>query len=105
MHLYKICFFVPDDHKEKVKTAMFSAGAGKIGNYDACSFETSGTGQFRALPGSQPFLGEQNKIEKVSEYKVEMVCDGKFISDVISALKKSHPYETPAYEVFKMEEF
>lgn len=103
--MYKICFFVPEEHKEKVKAAMFSAGAGKIGLYDACSFEISGVGQFRALPGSQPFIGEQNKIERVAEYKVEMVCDNVHVSKVIQALKSTHPYETPAYEVFKMENF
>lgn len=103
--MYKICFFVPKDQKEKVKTAMFLAGAGKIGNYDSCAFEVVGVGQFRALSGSKPFIGEQNILEKVEEYKVEMFCEAKLIKEVIDALKKNHPYETPAYEVFKMEKF
>lgn len=103
--MYKICFFVPKEEKERVKAAMFLAGAGKIGNYDSCAFEFQGRGQFRALEGSNPFIGEQNKLEFVDEYKVEMVCSEQTIQNVVFALKKNHPYETPAYEVFKMEKF
>lgn len=103
--MYKICFFVPVDQKEVVKTAMFAAGAGKIGHYDSCSFETKGLGQFRALAGSKPFVGEQNKIEIVTEYKIEMVCAEDVVKAVIEAMKKHHPYETPAYDVIKMEKF
>lgn len=103
--MLKISFFVPVDHSEKVKTAMFSAGAGKIGNYDCCSFETSGTGQFRALKGASPFIGAINQIEKVDELKVEMVCDEKFIRAAITAMKENHPYEVPAYDIIKLENY
>lgn len=96
---------MPADHKEVVKNAMFAAGAGKIGNYDCCSFETLGSGQFRPLSGSQPFIGEQNKIEQVTEYKIEMVCAESMVKAVVEAMKKYHPYETPAYDVIKMENF
>ncbi len=102
--MYKIAFFVPLTHSELVKTAMFEAGGGKIGNYDSCSFETLGTGQFRPLTGSNPFLGQKNLIEKVPELKVEMVVKNELISAVISAMKKTHPYEEVAYEVFRMED-
>ncbi len=103
--MYKICFYVPNDFTEIVKEALFEAGAGKIGNYDQCSWQCTGRGQFRAMEGSKPFIGKQNKLEIVDEYKVELVCDEKSIKMAIKALKSSHPYEEPAYEVYKLENF
>lgn len=103
--MYKLCFFVPETHLEQVKSALFSAGAGRIGNYDSCSWQTRGVGQFRALTGSDPYCGEQGQLELVDEYKVEMVCESKRIESVVDALKGAHPYETPAYEVFRLESF
>ena len=103
--MYKICFFAPIEHTEKVKEALFAAGAGKIGQYDCCSWQTAGSGQFRALTGSQPFIGKQDKLETVDEYKIELVCDSEHINAAIQALKASHPYEEPAYEVYKLEKF
>lgn len=94
-------FYVPKTHLEKVKDAVFKAGAGRIGNYDNCSFEIEGIGQFRPLAGSRPFLGTEDKVEKVFEVKVEMVCEEKFLVDIVQALKNSHPYETPAYYAIK----
>ena len=102
--MYKLVFFVPETHVEEVKAAVFSAGAGKIGDYDCCSWQVLGEGQFRALEGSKPFVGEHNKIHKVSEYRVELVCENTFITQAISALKSSHPYEEPAYDVWKLED-
>ena len=101
MSVLHISFYVPAEYAEKVKSAMFSAGAGKIGNYDSCSFESEGIGQFRALPGSSPFIGKQDSLEKVRELKVEMVCEGAAIGPVIKAMKDTHPYETPAYYVIE----
>lgn len=97
-----LAFYVPLTHLEKVKDAVFAAGAGKMGNYDRCSFETKGSGQFRALEGSSPFLGSQGQVESVEEMKVEMVVEEDKIEAVVSALKKAHPYETPAYYAIKM---
>ncbi len=99
--MYKISFFVPETHLESVKSAMFVAGAGKIGLYDCCAWQVKGQGQFRALEGSTPFLGEQNQVESVEEYRVEMVCDEVYIRKAIQVLLDTHPYETPAYDVIK----
>jgi hypothetical protein len=96
-----ISFYVPVKDAEKVKDAMFQAGGGKIGNYDYCSFEVKGQGQFRPLPGSHPTIGSECKLETVEELKVEMVCEDDLAEAVITALKKSHPYETPAYYAIK----
>lgn len=101
--MYKICFYVPLDHAEKVKNAMFEKGAGKIGNYGCCAFQIIGEGQFMPLEGSNAFIGSLDKLEKVPELKVEMVCDESFIHDVITALKQAHPYEEPAYQVLRCE--
>lgn len=103
--MFKICFYVPVSHTDEVKKAMFASGAGKIGNYSCCSWQILGEGQFMPLEGSHAFIGEEGILEKVSEYKVEMVCDEAHIHAVMTALKKSHPYEEPAYQVWRLEEF
>ena len=103
--MYKICVFVPETAVEQVKQAMFAAGAGKIGDYDSCCWQTMGQGQFRPLEGSSPFIGEQNRIETVAEYRIEMVCADELIKDAVAAMKNSHPYEEPAYDVWKLEDF
>jgi hypothetical protein len=99
--MLKLTFYVPVESCEVVKNALFDAGAGKIGNYDRCSFETAGTGQFRALEGANPTIGKLGIVKKISEVRVEMVMNDHILIDVIKALKSSHPYETPAYDVVK----
>lgn len=103
--MYKICVFVPESAVEQVKQSMFAAGAGKIGDYDSCCWQTLGQGQFRPLEGSSPFIGEQNRIETVAEYRIEMVCADELIKDAVAAMKNSHPYEEPAYDVWKLGDF
>jgi structural hemagglutinin/hemolysin toxin protein RtxA len=103
--MYKICFYVPPTHIEPVKNALFNAGAGKIGNYSCCSWQTLGEGQFMPLENSEAFIGEINQLETVSEYKIEMVCEAAHIVNAIEALKKFHPYDEPAYHVFRIEAF
>ena len=103
--MYKLCVYVPATHLEVVKTALFAAGAGRIGNYDSCCWHTLGKGQFRPLDGSRPYLGQQGVVEQVEEYKVELVCDADRIVPVVAALRQSHPYEEPAFDVTRVEEF
>lgn len=103
--MYKLSFFVPPSHVEQVKCAVFAAGAGRIGAYDSCSWQVLGQGQFRPLDGSQPFLGQTGEIEQVQEWKVELVVADDLIAAAVVALKQSHPYETPAYEVWKLADF
>ncbi len=100
--MYKICVFIPESHLDAVKTAMFQAGAGRIGDYDSCAWQTLGQGQFRPLENSSPFIGTQGQVETVAEYKVEMVCADTIIKPVITAMKQAHPYEEPAYDVWKL---
>jgi hypothetical protein len=103
--MYKLAFFVPPSHVEQVKSALFAAGAGRIGAYDSCSWQVLGQGQFRPLDGSQPFIGQTGEIEQVEEWKIELVVADELIREAVAALKSSHPYETPAYEVWKLEDF
>ena len=103
--MYKLTVFVPDEALEQVKSALFAAGAGSIGNYEQCCWQVLGTGQFMPLAGSTPHIGEQNTLESVNEWRVEMVVDDAFIIAAITALKSAHPYETPAYDVIKVLDF
>lgn len=100
--MYKIITFIPLDEKEKVKSAMFQAGGGHIGNYDLVCFESQGIGQFRPVEGSSPFLGTQGEIARVPEARIEMVCADEVLKEVVEALKHAHPYETPAYDVIQL---
>ncbi|WP_462379046.1 NGG1p interacting factor NIF3 [Pseudomonas sp. Marseille-QA0892] len=100
--MYKLCFFVPESHLEPVKSAVFAAGGGRIGDYEACSWQTLGEGQFRPGPGADPYLGTRGQLEKVTEWKVEMVVADQHIQAAVTAMKKTHPYETPAYQVWAL---
>jgi structural hemagglutinin/hemolysin toxin protein RtxA len=101
--MYSIVFYVPDSHLQVVKEALFEAGAGKIGNYSHCAWQTKGQGQFRPLNGSHPFQGKHDQLETVKEYRVEMVCEKHCIKQAVAALKTAHPYEAPAYQVILLE--
>ncbi|KQQ66434.1 NGG1p interacting factor NIF3 [Pseudomonas sp. Leaf127] len=103
--MYKLAFFVPTSHLEPVKSALFAAGAGRIGDYDHCAWQVPGQGQFRPLDGSQPFIGQGGVVEQVEEWKVELVVADEHIRAAVAALRLSHPYETPAYDVWRLEDF
>ena len=100
--MYKLGFYVPASHLEQVKAALFTAGAGRIGNYDSCCWQTPGQGQFRALEGSRPYLGQQGKVETIEEYRVELVFDASLLEPVVAALRRAHPYEEPAFVVVQL---
>ncbi|MEE2603639.1 hypothetical protein [Alcanivorax sp. NBRC 102024] len=101
---YKLCFYVPTSHVEQVKNAIFEAGAGHMGDYDACCFQTLGQGQFRPLEGSNPYIGETGgDVEVVEEYRVETICPASRVQTVISALRLAHPYEEPAIDLWRLE--
>ena len=103
--MYKLTVFVPEEALEQVKSALFAAGAGKIGDYEQCCWQVQGSGQFMPLAGSQPNIGAQDKLETVDEWRVEMVVATARIKAVIEALKQAHPYETPAYDVIEVLDF
>ncbi len=96
--LLKLSTYVPHEHAEKVKEALFSAGAGHIGNYSECSFTTVGEGTFKGGDGSNPVYGEKNIRFKGHESKIEVILESHKQSQIFSALKEAHPYEEVAYE-------
>ncbi len=100
--MYKLCFYVPETHLEKVKTALFAVGAGKYMAYDHCCWQVRGEGQFRPLKTSAPFIGTTDQLEKIQEFKVEMICSDAIIKPAVQCLLKIHPYEKPAYEAYKI---
>ena len=100
--LFLFTFYVPVDFVEEVKSAVFEAGAGKLGNYDCCCWMTLGQGQFKPLENSSPCLGTKDQITLVDEYKVEMICCEEIAADVAVAFKKAHPYEEPAFYFTKV---
>ncbi|WP_027858940.1 Nif3-like dinuclear metal center hexameric protein [Marinobacterium jannaschii] len=100
--MYKLSFFVPQDDLEAVKQALFDAGVGRIGGYDCCCWQTLGQGQFRPLAGSNPHNGQQGEVERLPEWKVEMVCSDALIRQAVATLKQAHPYEEVAYDVWQL---
>jgi len=100
--MYQIVVYVPESHLEVVKQALFKAGAGRIGDYDSCAWQSKGEGQFRPLVGSKPYLGQRGQLESVIEYKVELVCQDELLHRAIAAMLEAHPYETPAYSVWSL---
>ena len=100
--MYKIEFYVPDSYLDTVKNALFEAGAGKIGEYDHCCWQVEGVGQFRPSADSNPHIGEKGTLERLPEWKVELVCDDNFVKMSVNALIESHPYEEPAYNIMKI---
>jgi dinuclear metal center YbgI/SA1388 family protein len=99
---YKLVVFAPVDSVAKISNAVFEAGAGWIGNYSKCSYQAQGTGTFLPLEGSKPAIGKRGKLEKVPEIRFETIVPAEKLDNVIVAMKKTHPYETPAYDVFKL---
>jgi dinuclear metal center YbgI/SA1388 family protein len=98
--LSKIIVFVPATHVEKVANEMSEAGAGIIGNYESCSFRVEGTGTFKGTSASNPFLGKQRSYERVREVRLEMVAPTARAHSIIEAIKRVHPYEEVAYDVY-----
>ncbi|HOK96805.1 MAG TPA: Nif3-like dinuclear metal center hexameric protein [Anaerohalosphaeraceae bacterium] len=98
---YKVITFVPDNAVNEVAEALYAAGAGAIGSYSHCGFQTAGVGTFKPLTGAHPAIGKIGQIERVDEIRLETVVSAEKVSAVIAALRKSHPYETPAFDVFR----
>lgn len=103
LFMYLIFVYVPESHVTTVKEAMFSAGAGKMGNYSRCSWQVAGEGQFCPEVGSNAYIGQIGSVEKVNEFKVETFCaNADDVDRVIAAMKQAHPYEVPAFGVIEL---
>ena len=102
---YKLVVHSPLTHSEIIRDALGKVGAGKVGNYDFCSFSYFGTGRFRGNEESKPAIGAPGQLEEVGEESIEVVVEESTLRLAIQKLKKVHPYEEPAYEVYKLEDF
>lgn len=100
--MFKIITFVPIQDAQKVRQAMGDAGAGVLGNYYHASFSTRGVGRFTPSQGAHPKIGEVNKPQEVEEEKIEVICTGDKVKKVISAIKKTHPYEEIPLEIYQL---
>jgi hypothetical protein len=100
----KFVVFTPLSHSDIVRKALADAGAGKIGNYDSCSFSSIGTGRFRGNSNSNPAIGKAEVYESVEEEKIEVIVPRNILHDVIAAVKKVHPYEEMAFDVYALED-
>ncbi len=103
-NLLKLVVFVPAGYEENLRDGIASAGAGWIGSYSHCTFQSAGTGTFLPLENTEPFIGERGKLEKVDEFRLETVLPASRQKEVKEALLQNHPYEEPAYEFYKLEE-
>ncbi len=98
---YKLITFIPKDAVNTVAEALYAAGAGAIGQYSHCGFMTEGVGTFLPLDGARPAIGRRGRLEHVEEIRLETVVAAEKVAAVIAALRKAHPYETPAFDVFR----
>ena len=98
----KIVVYAPASHADKIRDALAKSGAGHIGNYDYCSFSVKGTGRFRGSAKTNPFIGKPGQIETVEEERIETICPANKLKPVLSAVKKAHPYEEPAIDVYPL---
>ncbi len=102
MELVKIVVYVPVAEADKVRDALAEVGAGKMGNYEACSFSTKGVGRFRPLEGAKPFVGEVGKLESVEEERIETICEKGKLEEILAAVRAVHPYEEPAIDIYPL---
>jgi dinuclear metal center YbgI/SA1388 family protein len=102
-YLKKLVTFVPPDHADAVRTALFEAGAGNIGKYDSCSFNTTGKGTFKAGEGTSPYKGEIGKLHHEEEIRIETIFPSVYKNRIVHALLKVHPYEEVAYDIYPLD--
>ena len=103
LHMKKIVVYVPLSHSDQVREAIGKAGGGKLGKYSFCSFSTRGTGRFKPEDGASPHIGKVGKLESVEEERIEVSVEDNLVQSIVSAIKKVHPYEKVALDVYNLE--
>lgn len=104
MSSVKIVVTVPETHAQQLREAMGKAGAGRLGNYSYCSFSSPGTGRFLPNEQAHPAIGQSGQLESVAEERIEVTCDREVLQAVVAAIKKVHPYEEIALDVYTLED-
>jgi len=97
----KLVVYVPAEALENVRDALFTAGAGRIGDYEHCAWYVAGTGSFLAREGAKPSVGEVGQEQRIAEYRLETVYPRELEVEVLRALRESHPYEEPAFDIYE----
>jgi hypothetical protein len=98
----KLVVFVPREALDPVRDALFAAGAGRIGDYERCSWYTEGTGTFFGREGTEPSVGQAGREQRVAELRLETVFPEERQAEVVEALRRAHPYEEPAFDVYPL---
>ena len=98
----KLVVFVPPEALDAVRNALFAAGAGRIGDYERCSWYAEGTGNFFGGEGTEPAAGEPGREERVPELRLETVYPAEREAEVVRALRDAHPYEEPAFDLYEL---
>lgn len=101
--LYKLVVFVPETHEEEVREALGNAGAGHIGEYSHCTFQTPGIGAFKPEDGTNPYIGTRGELEKVEEVRMETIVPRSILNKVLQSMEQAHPYEEVAYDIYPLE--
>lgn len=101
--MFKVVVYVPTENAKELREAIGRSGGGKIGSYSFCSFSSSGIGRFKPEKGASPAVGTVGASQEVEEERIEFVCDPLCIDEVIMAIRKAHPYEEPAIDVWRLE--
>ncbi len=101
----KLVIFTPLTHTDIIRETLGSSGAGKIGNYDFCSFSTRGTGRYRGNENSNPSIGESLRYEAVEEERIEVIVPRTILKEVIETVRKVHPYEEMAFDIYSLEDY
>ena len=102
MSQHKIVVYVPVVDADKVREAIGNSGGGTLGKYSFCSFSTKGIGRFRPNEGARPAIGQVGKLEEVEEERIEVTCDTERVGNIIAAIKRVHPYEEIAMDVWEL---
>ena len=98
----KLVVFVPREALDAVREALFAAGAGQIGDYEHCSWYTEGTGTFLGGEGTSPSVGQAGREERVAELRLETIFPAERQDEVVAALRRAHPYEEPAFDIYEL---
>ncbi|MBI2409609.1 NGG1p interacting factor NIF3 [Candidatus Kaiserbacteria bacterium] len=105
MSQHKIVVYVPLTNTDSVREAIGTAGGGKLGKYSFCSFSTRGIGRFKPEEGAHPHIGTVGELEQVEEERIEVTCDSRVVGNVLAAIKRVHPYEEVAMDVWQLESY
>lgn len=100
---YKLVVYVPVSHADQVREAIGNVDGGKLGKYSFCSFTVRGTGRFKPEEGAHPYIGKVGELESVEEERIEVTINADVVENVVAAMKKAHPYEEVAYDLYPLE--